>query len=933
MSERVPPGTVVKLILIGLSIEAACYLAAASVHLTSWSSIGVQTVALLPPARRLLIGVVSAPLVVGAVLLFVRWRRSSSALLPDSSRAQLARATADILGPLALLLIWTVPYIPGATARAPAVLLFAGPAKWIVLGLAIVGCGIRLFPWLTSWPPGTRAPSRVAVFGVSLLVYLSIGIPFSRAEGPGGDEPHYLVIAHSLLADRDLQIENNHRLRQYSAFVKGDLPPHFLHRGRDGVIYSVHAPGLPALLLPGYAAAGYLGAVVTMVVLGALVALAVFDLANLFADAGSATLTWVAIAFTVPLGPHAWLIYPELPAALLAAWAALWLWRPLPTRAGPWIVRGAALALWPWLHTKFLSLLIIVAVLLLVKLRARRSHAFACIAPIVGSLTLWVFSFWVMYGVASPFVQYGSSSQTELAIANIPRGVLGLFFDYKFGMLAYSSVYLVGIVGAWRLLRNSRSRGFGLILLGLGSTLLASVTPFFMWWGGHSAPARFIVPAIPLTAPLVAAGIAAARNAVSRAVVEAFVIWSVTVFGLMSVQPDLSLFFNDRQEPGRLVALLQGDAPLSFALPTFTQPDYLWDLRKLVAWIIAVGVAVAVGWAVYGSPRLEARTTTGDRNEMARRLYRAGLAFLAVLWVSGAAVSAVMMSRSDRDLVVNEGRARLMADYDARSVAIEYPSLARLSTSDLLRRCVLSVETLGLRERRGQRPVLAGPFQLEPGRFVARVWLRNRQREYHGTITLTDRADASVVARRAGPLRSPIEVPFSLPVPGPRVRVESSDWVLAEDSVLVEIEPRQLTSRERRDLRGLGHTLCQIGDREGAYVVFIDDSTYPEGEFYWTKGGEAGRTLVSPAGAKRLRLTLHLGPPGGDVNVEVGEHRERLSLSPGEVRVWEEELDPSRLLVPVIVTATGGFRPAAVDLRSGDQRWLGCQVRTELRDQ
>lgn len=946
MNDRVPPTTVFRLILVCLSIEAACYLAAASMHIAGWSSNGVQSVAVFPPARQLLIGVVVAPLVLGVALLLVRRRRSASPVVPgfgtssvvvpgsrpsapvapgfSPARREAARMTADVLSPLALLIAWTLPYVPGAAARVPAILVFAGPAKWLVLGLALLGCVIRFFAQVAPRSVPFRPPSRLAVFLLSLGVYLAIGIPFSRVEGPGGDEPHYLVIAHSLLVDRDLRIENNHRMRQYSAFVTGDLPPHFLRRGRNGVIYSVHSPGLPALLLPGYAVAGFMGAVVTVAILGALVALAVYDLASLVAGGRSAARTWAAIALTVPLAPHAWLIYPELPAALLAAWAALWLWQPLPKTAVAWIARGAALAVWPWLHAKFLLLLIASAALLLLRLRTRAPHAIAFIGAIVTSLALWLFSFWVMYGVASPFVQYGSSGRAELAIVNIPRGLLGLLFDYKFGVLLYSPVYLIALVGVWKLLRDSRVRWFACALIGLTFTLLASVTPFAMWWGGRSAPARFIVPVVPLMAPMLAAGIAAARHRISRAVVTTLLVWSVLVFGLMSVRPDLSLLFNDRQAPGRLVALFQGDAPLSYALPTFTQPDYLWELRKLVMWIIAVGLAATIGWAVYGRD---------DRHEIARRLYRAGVTFLAVLWACGSAVSAVTMSRADRDLVVNEGRVRLMADYDDRGPAVEYPSLVRLSTSDFLRRSVLSVETIGIRERRGERPVLAGPFQLEPGSFVARVWLRNRQREYHGAITLTDRADASLVARRAGPFRSPIEVPFSLPVPGPGVRVESSDWMLAGDSVLVEIEPRRLVSRQRRDLRGLGHTLYQVGGREGAYVIFVDDSTYREGEFYWTKGGEPGRTLVSPEGARRLRLTLHAGPPGGDVRVEVGEHRERLSLAPGEVRVWEADLDPGRTLVPVIVTTSGGFRPASADPQSTDERWLGCQVRTELRDQ
>ena len=54
-------------------------------------------------------------------------------------------------------------------------------------------------------------PDRRAMVVVSLASCTRSSAPLhAHAIGPGGDEPHYLVIAHSLLADGDLQIENNH---------------------------------------------------------------------------------------------------------------------------------------------------------------------------------------------------------------------------------------------------------------------------------------------------------------------------------------------------------------------------------------------------------------------------------------------------------------------------------------------------------------------------------------------------------------------------------------------------------------------------------------------------------------------------------------------------------------------------------------------------
>jgi len=86
---------------------------------------------------------------------------------------------------------------------------------------------------------------------------------------PGGDEPHYLVITQSLLYDGDLQIENNHRRGDYRAYYAAELPPHSIRPGRNGAIYSIHAPGVPALVLPAFAIGGYRGVVVFLILLSA----------------------------------------------------------------------------------------------------------------------------------------------------------------------------------------------------------------------------------------------------------------------------------------------------------------------------------------------------------------------------------------------------------------------------------------------------------------------------------------------------------------------------------------------------------------------------------------------------------------------------------------------------------------------------------------
>src|SRR5262249_40181266 len=185
---------------------------------------------------------------------------------------------AAALDPFVLLWLWTVPYLPWLPDRAPVLLALAGPLRWGVVGLALFSALLALAV-ARNWRLSTiHVPGRSVVFAVTLAVYVSFGLWSAREVGPGGDEPHYLTITQSLLLDRDLDIENNHARGDYREYFGGPLRPDYLRRGLNGAIYSIHAPGLPLLLAPAYAAAGYRGSVLLMCMLSALTAMTMFDL-------------------------------------------------------------------------------------------------------------------------------------------------------------------------------------------------------------------------------------------------------------------------------------------------------------------------------------------------------------------------------------------------------------------------------------------------------------------------------------------------------------------------------------------------------------------------------------------------------------------------------------------------------------------------------
>lgn len=83
-----------------------------------------------------------------------------------------------------------------------------------------------------------------------VVVAVSWGLITHSTYAGSGDEPHYLVIAHSLAFDRDLDVANNYGADE-PLISGGSLPPDaHVQPGRGGVLRPVHDVGLPVLAAP-----------------------------------------------------------------------------------------------------------------------------------------------------------------------------------------------------------------------------------------------------------------------------------------------------------------------------------------------------------------------------------------------------------------------------------------------------------------------------------------------------------------------------------------------------------------------------------------------------------------------------------------------------------------------------------------------------------
>lgn len=875
-----------------LALAVFAWLVPASVQIVSWPTSGPVRLALLSPTWHLLLWMT------GAIVVFGVLRSTTHA---DDSRR--------VLFPFNVLWLCAVPYVPWLPDRLPLLLMLAGHVRWVLLAAAAVRAWTLWMPHIDLASVATRLGRRT-VFGVSLLVYLTFGLWSASTNGIGGDEPHYLIISESLIRDGDLDIENNHRQGDYRSFFRGELRPDYMQRGLKGVLYSIHAPGLPVALIPAYLAGGYRGAVAFVAVLAALTALAVFDLAVVLAGPLAGVLTWAAVCLTVPFVPHSWSIFPEMPGALLVAWAALWLMHDqVETSARRWALRGVALALLPWLHTKFIVFLAIFSLGLGLRMLRQFPRLVALAMPIAASSALWLYSFYAMYGKFDPEAPYGAYSSVFVLTSNIPHGLLGLFLDQKFGLLVYSPIYMLALVGAWIGVREARWRYGSIVLLATVAAFVGSTARLYMFWGGSSAPARFFVPVLPCLAPFVALAVAQARSTASRAVIGSWLAAGVGIAALGIAVPERLMLFSDPHGRARLLEFFQAGSPLALAVPTFTDPDWAANVWPLALWAAAALVGGVTLWLA---------------SRVARSAWTLALAGATMFLLGGAVVTA-RPAGTVRDATALRGDLDVLWRYDGgRFRTFDYSQLAR-TTPERLR----ELTTLRLRPRvpaDATAPYELGPLELPPGTFEASVWFAGNATRA-GEVTVA--GPRATFGSRAGTLGNPTTFPVTLPVAGRRVMVRLADLTLARAATEVRLVPRSIEPPPARDPRPV-RAVEALHGREGAYLVYTDGDAYPEMGTFWSRGTAATTLLVAPAGATRMTLTLSTGPMSGTVTLSAGDRSQVVRMVSGAEQQVTFDLAPGSRLVPLTVQSSTMFRPSEVARDSRDFRGLGCQVRIAL---
>jgi len=793
--------------------------------------------------------------------------------------------------PLFLPLVSIVPWLP--IAVTPAWLLTVGPPGQALAVCALVVTCVRGAPQIGR---PVRHVTAVAVMAMTVLFLASAWWVSPRI--PGGDEPHYLIITQSLLHDGDLRIQDNHDRREYAAYVDGDLRPDYLRRGRDQAIYSIHAPGLSALVLPAFAIGGYPAVVVWLALLSAIGLVLTWRVAyEASGDAAAATVAAAGVGLSVPFFFQTFTAFPDGPAAVIVA-AVVWL-GVVRTQPASWpmaLVCGALIGLLPWLHTRYAAIAAPLGLIVASRLVREPRALLALALPAVAALAAWLGMFQAIYGTWDPRAPYGHA--TDMRLARIPHGVSALLLDQQFGLIVNAPIYLVAFAGWVPLIRHRRR--LALELAAITVPYVIAVAGFHMWWGGRSSPVRFLVPVLlPMAVPLAAWWtLHATRTA--RAVGWSLLVASLALTAAFVLVDRGALIYNSRDGHALWLLAASSAVNLTFALPS------LFQAGPSTAWTVAAiwGLTATVGWL------LLRRIELGG---VSYGPWRAAVLAIGAL-VIGIAVSAALAMSPWPPVDGAASVAVLARACEPGAIAVGPDHLSVASARDAVAGATISDASRRPDPRRRAR---WSARDVPPG--IYEVVLRSGL-NLNGTLTIALGRPEMVLSRCGlghqppGPTSCEVALPAGA----------SALWITGDQSLDASVEAVDLVVREIAPPSACGlraeRALVHLG---GPWFV-TGGRAWVEGQGLWTAGNGHVELAAAPADAI-VRLRVRQGGEPGLIRLSSGSWSGERHLAAGEV--WDLDLPRSQSgVVTWAVDSPSGFRPSDRDRASTDTRVLGAWV-------
>lgn len=345
------------------------------------------------------------------------------------------------------------------------------------------------------------------IFNFSLLLSLKNGLVYL------GDEPHYLLISHSIILDKDVNLRNNYLNIDYKRFYPGKLGFH-AHYGKRGenYWYSFHLPGLSFLLTPFY----WLSLKFTFLInylprafITIIISFSGLQLFLLLHQLGiskfNSFLIWFFYSFTSPILFFSFHIYPE-PISLSLSFYLIRKFIFLNLKKLDWLFITFSFFLFPWLGAKYILIALPIIILGFYSSFKQKSYLKIVLTSFLSFLISYLIFLSFLYKWFGSFstlsLYHGVLTEENVAyikdliIHRIPltlriETLLGYFYDQRDGLLFYSPIYFFSFLGFFEMLKRKRKEAISLLLVSLPFLLNYS---FLTHRGGASPQARPILP-------------------------------------------------------------------------------------------------------------------------------------------------------------------------------------------------------------------------------------------------------------------------------------------------------------------------------------------------------------------------------------------------------------------------------------------------------
>jgi hypothetical protein len=356
-----------------------------------------------------------------------------------------------------------------------------------------------------------------APFITALMVYLTAWLIMQPLTT--GDEPHYFILASSIVNDRDVDLSNNYEddiIRHY--YFSPEIVPHAIDVRGNGTWMSIHYIGLSLLMSPIVYLGGAVQAVrLELILISAVLAHQIFRLLEDTRIAERALIwpVWASIALCMPLLTYSNQVFPEIPAALLTVYGARVVFAREPSTQSFWLAGGAAAVL-PWMHVRYLPVAVGITLGLAYLLLDRgipKSNAQREVAPprqpgfwlrllplfpVAVSFALLPAVFYSWYGTLSPTVLQQSQlmGAPQWTWSSLYTHGVGAVLSPSYGWLPFAPVHWLGLTGLGALLvRFRRAAPLALLIAAAYLCLVGNSLS-----AGTAFPARYLVVLVPFIA-------------------------------------------------------------------------------------------------------------------------------------------------------------------------------------------------------------------------------------------------------------------------------------------------------------------------------------------------------------------------------------------------------------------------------------------------